>query len=272
MNLCNRVRGFYTLETYRAEKTEDGLREIPGSRSRRAEFENLITDLGLNRLGDRSPASSAYFCYVGSGSSAPAQTDTDMDNFIAVHSVLQSDTRSAQASIDPWYLSTQKVNRFNQGVAAGNLSEVGMGWDSNPSGALFSRALIQDADGNPSSITVLDDEYLDVTYELRIYPNLGDFTGTITIDGVDYNYTARACRANTAAPGAWDFDFPGNNGAYSYAYAGEIGDVSGYPAGTNAGGTPALVTYNYGSLRASVQLTWALNSANFSDGVRSVAL
>ncbi|WNZ57014.1 hypothetical protein QT397_06620 [Microbulbifer sp. MKSA007] len=270
MKSNNRVRGFYKIETFKATQSEAGLREIPGSRVCHAEFENLITDLGLDQLGTKSPHNCTSNCYVGSGSTTPTVNDTDMSAYKAIHNTLQSSARSAQASTDPWYLSLQKVYRFDQGDAAGNLSEVGVGWANTSSGNLFSRALIQDADGNPSSITVLSDEYLDVTYELRIYPELDDVTGVVTIGGVDYDYIARPCRVSTAGSSAWDFDRSGNSGVYAYAYAGDIGDVTGLPTGTSVSGSTADGGYSAGSFQASGQYSWGLNQANFG-GVRSIA-
>ncbi len=45
---------------------------------------------------------------------------------------------------------------------------MGIGWNANPSGALFSRALIVDAEGDPTTIAKLADEQLDVEYEFRV--------------------------------------------------------------------------------------------------------
>ncbi|WP_444919319.1 hypothetical protein ACJJID_00290 (plasmid) [Microbulbifer sp. CnH-101-G] len=262
----SRVRGFYTVEKFKARRGA----EIPGSRTTVAQFENLITDLGLNRLGEASPSAATTSCYVGSGSATPQVTDSDMNQFVAKHNVLGSDTRSAQSSVDPWYLAMRKTYRFNPLGSANNLSEVGVGWANSPSGALFSRALIRDADGNPSSITVLADEYLDVTYELRLYPDLRDFNGVVTIGGEAYNYLARASRANAAGASAWDFDRTATSGAYVFAHAGDIGDITANPSGNSGGGTGADISYSQGSFEGWSQLSWGLSNANFG-GVRSVA-
>ena len=84
----------------------------------------------------------------------------------------------------PYYRWAKVTWRFGQGVAAGNISEVGLGWGNSN---LWNRALIKDANGNPTTITVLSDEYLDVVSEIRDYPtlsssgsfNLLDKTGAI---------------------------------------------------------------------------------------------
>jgi hypothetical protein len=85
----------------------------------------------------------------------------------------------------------QRVYRFAPPAAAGNISEVGVGWGT--SSGLFSRALVLDGNGAPTSVTVLSSEYLEVTYEFRLYPMVDDQTGVVTLDGVDYAYTIRPC-------------------------------------------------------------------------------
>lgn len=61
---------------------------------------------------------------------------------------------------------TRLTRQFGEGVAAGIVAEVGAGWAASGD-TLFSRALITDGAGNPTTITVLSDEYLTVIYELR---------------------------------------------------------------------------------------------------------
>jgi hypothetical protein len=57
--------------------------------------------------------------------------------------------------------------RFGEGIAAGNIAEVGLGWGN---ATLWNRARIKDAQGKPTVITVFADEYLDVVSEIRVYP------------------------------------------------------------------------------------------------------
>ena len=128
-------------------------------------FPNLILNGGLDRMGANPDYLS--WCQVGSGSTAPVAAQTALVNRIAGTSTQQNNVSGAQASA-PYYGWYRRTYRFAQGVAAGNLSEVGVGWAT--SGSLFSRALILDGGGSPTTITVLSDEVLDVTYELRRYP------------------------------------------------------------------------------------------------------
>ncbi len=265
----SRMRGFFTLEKFSAKKTANGTQqEVPGSRTTVAQFENLITDAGLNSLGIYGIASATNCCYVGSGSTPPTVRDNAMDAFIAAI-IVSGVSTGAQTATEPYYLYSQKTFRFDQGAAAGNLAEVGIGLSENPKDVLFSRTLIRDASGNPTTITVFEQEYLDVSYEIRIYPELTDSIGVVSIGDVDYDYTARASRVNSTSAGGWNLSNRSNLGAYPAAYSGGIGDVLESPDGQAGTGFAQPVEYDNNSLQASAQFTWGLNEANF-DGVRSI--
>ena len=143
-------------------------------------FHNLVLDTGLNRM---SVGTWIDRCCVGSGSSTPTATQVQLDNFIASTTTKNSSSNSRQTSSSTYYAALKITWRFGQGVAAGNISEVGLGWGN---ATLWNRALIKDANGNPTTITVLSDEYLDVVSEIRIYLasgsgsfNLLDKTGAL---------------------------------------------------------------------------------------------
>lgn len=144
-------------------------------------FNNLVLDAGLARM---SIGTWIGRCCVGTGSSVPVTTQVRLDNFLASTTTQQASSTAVQVTTLPYYYSASTTWRFNQGVAAGNISEVGLGWgDSN----LWNRALIKDQNKNPTTITVLSDEYLDVVSEIRVYPagnqsgsfNLLDKTGHV---------------------------------------------------------------------------------------------
>lgn len=143
---------------------------------------NLILDAGLNRLGS---GGAWDLCRVGSGSTAPATSQTALEAQVAETSNIQS--QIGGTAVDNTYSWARRVYRFTAGVAAGNLSEIGVGWY----GGQFSRALIKDEMGDPTTITVLSDEVLDVTYEVRAYPNTEDQEYTVNISGVDYDFVVR---------------------------------------------------------------------------------
>ncbi|WP_251258216.1 hypothetical protein, partial [Enterobacter hormaechei] len=141
---------------------------------------------GLDLLGTTDDTYVYTFCRVGSGNTAPAVTDTVLVSQVASSSTQQAINNGVDRS-GAFYAWVRRTTRFTTGTAAGTLAEVGV--SPTTSGPLFSRALILDSGGNPTTITVLPDETLDVTYELRLYPTLTDATGTVDIAGVTYNWT-----------------------------------------------------------------------------------
>src|SRR6056297_3576288 len=159
-------------------------------------FDNIITDAGLNLMGGAGYMDS---CQVGSGSTTPTVGDTALVTYVAGTGTIQEETKTAEASA-PYYGSTTTTYRFAEGDAAGNLSEVGIG-TATSGGTLFSRALITDGGGSPTSITVLADEFLDVTYQIQIVPPTGDITVADVTDsgpaGTVHSITLRACAVTT---------------------------------------------------------------------------
>lgn len=183
---------FMDIEAF---KCDESGREIPGSRRKVCDdFDNLITNGGLDWW------SGAYYgmsydtplnrLSVGSGSSAPQFTDENLQSPVAIVD-RQGDIQDGY-TVDgnTRFAWTRRTYTFGQGVAAGNLSEmgtwcsIGLGGSSPTERILFSRALITDANGNPTTITILPDEFLTVTYELRVYrPNLATQTNIVNIGG-----------------------------------------------------------------------------------------
>lgn len=236
-------------------------------------FSNLITDLGLNRLGS---AGLGQHCMVGTGTATPTVGDATLGAQLAHTSTAASVTRGAQTA-EPYYSWIRIVFRFAAGVAAGNLTEIGIGINTTQ---VFSRTLIKDGSGNPTTITVLPSEVLDVTYELRAYPP-ADSTHTTTISGVTYTGTVRASGVTDGGEGAaWEVRMFGTraslNGASPVvtAYNGAIGAVTAGPSGvsTTTTGGVTEVAYSENSLVRAGTATFPLAEGNVSGGIRSVKL
>lgn len=174
-------------------------------------FQNLITNAGLTRLATTS-ASLCNWCRVGTGSTAPAFTDTALENQIASHSTSNA---GRGANVAEGYCFANYTWTFPVGAVVGNISEIGTGWASDSNNTLFSRALILDALGNPTTITLLADEQLRVSWQQRRYWPTHDTTGTLVNEGNrggTYSWTVRP-----AVVGSWE---AGGGGM--------LGDVSGF--------------------------------------------
>jgi len=258
-NLHTNLEGRYTLTKIKPD----------GSSSIVAEFPNLITNIGLDRMG--TDIDFLNYIYLGTGSATPNFTDTAMSVFKAASNTASvGDNVHIAASVSPYYCQVNIVKRFAAGVATGNLTEVGVGWsNTGESNSIFSRALILDNGANPTSISLLDDEILDVTYTLRWYIPLTDVNATLS------GYTTKIRAANATSTeyyNGWGFnpfshittfrisdtDVLANIDSMEYSY--EISPIYTY--------TP----YTAGSHSRTVNVTIPLDLGNYLGGVGSVAI
>lgn len=264
------VAGWYKLEAFRVDA--DGI-EVPGSRRVAADwFPNLITNAGLDLLGNTGLTFVSAYCRVGSGNTAPAVTDTALVSPVASSNTSQGSAVTGVDRSGAFFAFRRNTIRFVAGTATGTLAEVGM--SSSAAGALFSRALILDGGGSPTTITVLSDEVLDVTYELRLYPNLADTTGTVVIAGVTYSWTARAL-----IPSSYD-----NNWALNVGRGVEPRTTPGLlsegpvvmptlpaqtssPSSVVASGSITVIPYVTGSYQKSFRFDVDLNDGNVAGGI-----
>lgn len=251
-----RMQGRYQLRSYR----RDGVTPVAAS----TWFDNLILNQGLDLFG----AGESYLqqCSVGTGTGTPGVTDTALGSLVAATTTLQDSADSNNGS-SPYGATISIVKRFAEGVAEGNLTEVGIG---DTSEGLFSRALILDGMGSPTTFPVASDEVLDVAYELTFYPPLDDVEDSVTITGSgSHDYVAR-----TANVGAWEphatrglaplIDF-------MVAHSGGIGAITGAPSGTTDNATSSNDdAYTPGSYLRTCSATWGLTDGNVGDGIAAV--
>lgn len=249
-----------------------------GSRRLIADFPNLITDQGLNRLGI-GPIRNT--CVVGTGSNAPDVADAQLQTTTARTNTGAPNIPGVTAqSTPPYYSQTYTGFRFPVGAAAGNLTEVGIGWET-ASGlmgyALWARALILDGLGSPTSVTVLSDEVLDVYYTIRLYPPLVDETYSINISGDSYDCISRAARVTSG--GFWEApssrvlftNFYSSN-SYPRPSDGDIGAITADPSGVIYWGSCSISNNAYvnNSLIQDGVLSWGLDQGNLPGGIRSI--
>lgn len=260
-----KLQGIYTFSKFRTDKNG---KEIPETRKSTKPFKNLILDTGLDALGSSSITSLLTRCYVGGGGSTPAASQSSLDAPIAETFSIIENASVQETSDAPFYVGTVRTYRFNQGEAQGNLTEVGVGDLST----LFSRALILDSNGDPTTFTVLEDEVLDVTYELRLIVDATPVEGVISIniDGTptDYNYSVIP---STLSASSWAFSNGfGSSGASPVAYSGEPGSATGVPSGSQASGSGSTpVVENQQSTRS---VTFGLTQGNVPGGIRTIRL
>ena len=253
----------------RKGKTVDAMEEV-------ADFPNLILDVGLREMGSSDQYLS--YCSIGTSSVTPNASQTKLLGLLRTTNANAVGEQTGANSDDPLkpYVWRRVTKRFAPSGSNANISEISFGSTSNGSTA-FNRALVKDSVGNPSTITLLGDEYLDVVYELRIYPPMQDITGTFTPTGVDTaprSYIARpkslggALVYNPALGWAVRDMLRDDGFNQSGFYSGDIGTIFAEPSGTKAG-FKASFAFDAAGSSGTVTLTGQLSAANFPTGIRS---
>lgn len=166
---------------------------------------NMILDTWFTRLLSYGNTDSldAYYdskCVVGTGSTAPNPTQTNLVAYLAGTSGSNVDMSSGSNGIidnykEVWF---QRIFNFAEGAVIGNIAEVGTTMASTaPSGAtpLLTRALVLDINGNPSTISVTASEQLRVIHRLVTRLSAVPVTGNIDLttagSTVTYAYDLR---------------------------------------------------------------------------------
>jgi hypothetical protein len=263
MLLRPRLAGYWKLEAIRP----DGRRRVVADW-----FPNLITDVGLDVPG--TSASWVESCVVGTGNATPSVSDTVLAAQVASSGNRTNLVGGSNQTADR-YTYARATYRFAAGAAAGNLAEIGI----KTGAILLSRALILDGGGSPTTITILADEVLDCTYEIRNYPPLTDVVTTMVVGSTTHDITLRAAEVDSV----WDMIGGGlgvpigwaagacTMGAYVYGSTSVLGAVTAGP--TTAGSftlSRSNSSYTPGTHTRDFSYTWDLTAGNVSGGVAAV--
>lgn len=244
--------------------------------------DNIVTRAGLNAMAGNSLG---FGCVVGTGNTPADFEDTSLVSFLAgQYSKESSSSLPTVVTTPKRYSMSWAVWRFAAGAAAGNISEVGISMaGASSSSTLYARALVVDALGNPTTITVLSDEILDVRYEMYKYAPTADITGntTFTIDGVPivHSYTIRPSRSSGFGDG-WiqqvETQITKGDGLFGATTPGcgvingtTLAAPFGKPTGTNIGGIGGPITndvYVENSFSRELTMVVDLNDGNFAAG------
>lgn len=254
-------------------------------------FKNLITNAGLDSINTGFPGlvsgSLVVFnsAFVGSGNTTPAYTDTQMTALVAHSGGVNTNPPSstptyvpAAGSVPPYWTESYTW-AFPAGSATGTLAEVGVGgFSTSTAYSLFSHALIVDGSGNPTTITVLSTEELDVTYQLRLYWNVTTQTGTLTINGVVYATTwlpmylpgFYGTAGNFAGQITQGIIGSFNSGVGLRAWDGALGTITTLPSGNNANAItipPTFGTYSPGQYYIDATFSASINELNLPNEI-----
>lgn len=257
MNIDAKLKGFFKLVAIKPDGTERLLADW---------FPNLILTSGLNLVGTDY---FLYACHVGTNNTTPVIGDTQLHAFLAGTSQIGPNGAQYSQPSAPYYETNLSNFRFPAGTATGNISEVGVGVGVLSTDPLFSRALIIDGAGSPTTITVLADEALDVYYELRLYPHLADVVGSVVINSITYTTTTRA--ANVVA---WEYlGIPaGVRSTVSVIAAdGALEDITTMPSGDTSMVNGDTAAYVNNSLYMDISGVFPLDYANFDSGISAIS-
>lgn len=196
MNITQKLEGFYSLKVHGGKRGEIDF----------GTHKNMILDAGISNFFNGRDTTGLIF--VGSGSSQPNVNQSQLDAKIA-------GTRNNKKTFYGYVSAEDSENgrpygytrisvQFSKGVAAGNIAELGVGGEENGS-KLWSRSLVLDRSGNPTTITVLDDEFLTVTYEARRYVNTETVTTTLQYDddGETKSVECRVVQSKDVGTSGW---------------------------------------------------------------------
>lgn len=198
-------------------------------------FPNVITNLGLDAIGNNHNLFS--FCAVGGGNSTPLNTNTKLDNFLAVSTEISS---VSKYDYDPvrdteFYKCSRTVGYRFEGLDNKNISEVGLVSDPDQQSAL-TRTLIKNSVGEPTVITVLSGEILELQYRLWQVFDLKDKDQVVTamIDGVAVPFNVKIRLADV---GGWSYlacvgaGITYQSNSNPVFGTGEIGEITGINSG-----------------------------------------
>jgi hypothetical protein len=230
-------------------------------------FKNLIPDQGLANLTASNAAFSRF--YIGSGSTAPANGDTQMQTLLAASTTAQGSDVNTYGVAPNYQRTTLKTKRFAAGVGTGTVREVGCGNNATSIAGLTVRQLVSPAIVKGAS------QVLDVSYRFTLWPSLADVVGSVTIEGVSYDTITRSLDLDVPSGDTMgQFGFSTASGGYNGVADGNLGSLTAStPLGSVindvesltwlSGGQTAGVGYREGDAK------FGLNNGNLVGGVRT---
>ena len=228
-----------------------------------ANFSNLITNTGMDYMIKDTGSNHLSYGFIGIGVTPEAITDTSMETLQSYSSqAFQGNVNSHDITGN---ISILKSIRFPVASSAFDISEVGMGW--NTTGSVFSRALVKDGAGNPTTIAIQAGEVPYIQYKLNISFNPNDVV--LAVDG--YSMTLRPCNIDSIG---YCSPIEGGRIRHSYLKAYNNDAVMGDILNTPSGGVSYNETsysdqdYTNGSYQRSGNVIWSSTTANEPLGLK----
>lgn len=266
----NRFAGLFKIEAFRGHELPNGkVLEIAGTRHVLSPWNhNVITDIGLDMIG--SGGGFLSYCHLGTGTNIETAGDTALQAFERKNDTIQSSSTTAQGTA-PYYGSKTIVYRFDPPGSNKVYAEIGISKQTT-TGNLFSRTRIKDGGGSNTTISVLANEYLDVTYQFRNYPDALTLEEYI-VDAYDIDFLA----SQVTASGIWGLYLGGeltavggaNHEWRAYSSNATIGSVTELPIAAQNSQEFGISVGSYSSTTYNKNITYTagLNNANVTGGI-----
>lgn len=289
-------RGEYVLRI--RKKDETLVREI-------GPFSNLITNNGLKKMAQHSQERWMHYAFVTNRETEIAVTDVGISNMVGATQQGYSYSNSGQWETEPYYCSAKVEYRMGLGWASGvPLTTVGVGWReggfwgvSSPPPItgdyyVFSESRILDEFGEPTTITLAVDEFLDIEYTIYMYMFYEDQTVELFLGSDFHTFTFRPYKLNNAdewriiTPTSlatlptgifghcfWWEDSSAVKGSYVYEsipnnVLPSIFDSINFSGGDNRGDGIRHSFNNSVDYQTSAIYRWPINIANFPTGIK----
>lgn len=247
---------------------------------RLTEFPNLITDAGLNAVGNGTQIDDLVdYVAVGTDNTTPAVTDTALgaqvdDRYQSTGGF--SDVAASGPSYAYW--SYTRTREIDEAFGNGNLTELGF-FSALSGGTMWCRQLFLSG-GSPTTVTKTSNEKLRIIYEWRIYLVTTPTTDVLTIDTVSTDCDSRALQGNDGD--AWGADgyirYLGNwttderrANAYETQSFPTI-DGGNFTGSAENASSISMVAYSSGTFQRDMDIVFEPGVANFVTGIGAINL
>lgn len=159
---------------------------------------NIILNQGLHFFGGNHGTDMMTYCLVGSGNSAPTVTQNQLDScVVGVTGVTHSSNYNYAPDSTNTYRCSLTARYVFTTLAGQNISEVGLAsqYSSPSSNYLCTRALVKDASGNPTVLSLITGDTLTIYYKLWVVHSTLDTDQVIRMSdgfGGSENYNVKS--------------------------------------------------------------------------------
>lgn len=244
-----------------------------GEVKRELKFPNLITDSGLDFIGQGISLNSIYNTLaVGSSNTPPTISDTALGSLVAT--TTNSDGQSDEdgfATAPVEFAFRRRIRQFGQSEANGNLRE--LGWSVG--GVIANRTLFKDAEDNVTTIIKTNRDILKIVYEYRIFAPLTDVTGTFlfTSSSASVVYTIRPQSVNSAAGWRSLLTFMGSDISEARVHESNAftdRTVNNNPLPRASEDSSSFVPYITGTFFKDIEYSYGFTDGNFGSNINLV--